>query len=521
MKISIGGSGLFAGKPAPTVTGFFQNKCDQMWERACPRRGQWPPLTLGALLVMNLSACTVGPDFIKPQPQHISEWSKPTKPAPSQTVGDTLDERWWEVFHDAKLSALSQRALTDNLDLKLASSRLQQSRAARQVVTADRYPHTAASGSYGRERNSSEGLQDPSGNNGKSAFNLWDAGFSASWELDFWGRVRRETEAADATLEVAENDRRGVLLSVLAETAQNYIQLRGVQNTRAVTEQNLDVARHSLTLSQLRLADGVATDLDVAEAAAQVAAIESRLPALEQRQSQLINALSLLMGEPPQALNAELSTDAPVPQTPPQVAIGLPSQLAERRPDIRQAEARLHAATASIGVAKGDFYPRITLSGTIGSQAMQLSDFGSWGSRSFGIGPQFSLPLFDGGRLRGMLNLREAQQQEAALAYQQTVLRAWHEIDDQLSAYNASQRRRDSLAEAVRQNQIALRTAQQQYVEGVVDFVNVLTVQGELLATQQQWVESSTGVSLAMVGLYKALGGGWESVYPVAETAQR
>jgi NodT family efflux transporter outer membrane factor (OMF) lipoprotein len=479
-------------------------------------RGSFIQPAVIVLSLMSLSACTVGPDFLKPQPQQIAEWSKPSKPADSQATAQPMDERWWEVFHDPKLSALSQRALTDNLDLKLASSRLQQSRAVRQVITADRYPHTAATGSSGRERNSGEGLSDPSGKNGDSAFNLWDAGFSASWELDFWGRVRRETEAADATLEVAENDRRGVLLSVLAETAQDYIQLRGVQNTRAVTEQNLDVARHSLKLSQLRLADGVATDLDVAEAAAQVAAIESRLPALEQRQSQLINALSLLMGEPPQALQAELSTDGPVPQPPRQVAIGLPSQLAERRPDIRQAEARLHAATASIGVAKGDFYPRITLSGNIGSQAMQLSDFGSWGSRSFGIGPQLSLPLFDGGRLRGVLNLREAQQQEAAIAYQQTVLRAWHEIDDQLSAYNASQLRRDSLAEAVRQNQIALRTAQQQYVEGVVDFVNVLTVQGELLATQQQWVESSTGVSLAMVGLYRALGGGWESVYPVA-----
>jgi NodT family efflux transporter outer membrane factor (OMF) lipoprotein len=468
---------------------------------------------------MSLTACTVGPDFHKPEAQQIAEWSKPSKAAASQAITETMNERWWEVFNDPKLSALSQRALTDNLDLKLAGSRLQQSRAARQVVTADRYFTTAVGGSYARKRNSGEGLMDPSGNNGNAAFNLWDGGFSASWELDFWGRVRREIEAADATLEVAENDRRGVLLSVLADTAQNYIQLRGVQNTRAVTEQNLDVARHSLKLSQLRLADGVATDLDVAEAAAQVAAIESRLPALEQRQAQLINALSLLMGEPPQALAAELSADAPVPQTPRQVAIGLPSQLAERRPDIREAEARLHAATASIGVAKGDFYPRITLSGNVGSQAMQLSDFGSWGSRAFGIGPQFSLPLFDGGRLRGVLNLREAQQQEAAIAYQQTVLRAWHEIDDQLSAYNASQLRRDSLAEAVRQNRIALQTAQRQYVEGVVDFVNVLTVQSALLATQEQWVESSAGVSLAAVGLYKALGGGWQSVYPLA--AQR
>jgi NodT family efflux transporter outer membrane factor (OMF) lipoprotein len=519
MKIFGDHAGAIASKLAPTLDlRTAQDLCsegDSLWG-ACSRRGQSLRIPLYALLAMSLSACTVGPDFQKPEAQQVTEWSKPSKPAASEAIAETMNERWWEVFNDPKLSALSQRALSDNLDLKLASSRLQQSRAVRQAVTADRYPTTAVSGSYARKRNSGEGLMDPSGNNGNSAFNLWDAGFSTSWELDFWGRVRRETEAADATLEVAENDRRGVLLSVLAETAQNYIQLRGVQNTRAVTEQNLEVARHSLKLSQLRLADGVATDLDVAEAAAQVAAIESRLPALAQRQAQLINALSLLMGEPPQALAAELSSDAPVPQTPRQVAIGLPSQLAERRPDIREAEARLHAATASVGVAKGDFYPRITLSGNVGSQAMQLSDFGSWGSRAFGIGPQFSLPLFDGGRLRGVLNLREAQQQEAAIAYQQTVLRAWHEIDDQLSAYNASQLRRDSLAEAVRQNRIALQTAQQQYVEGVVDFVNVLTVQSALLATQEQWVESSAGVSLAAVGLYKALGGGWQSVYPLA-----
>ena len=481
--------------------------------RICRRGAQSAFLLLG---LFSVTACSVGPDFAKPQAAQLSQWSSPDKAAASQVVSRDMDERWWQVFNDPQLSALSRRVLSDNLDLQLASSRLQQSRAVRQVITAEQYPGATASGGYGRRRNSAEGLNDPSGNSGKSAFSLWEAGFSASWELDLWGRVRRETEAADATLEVAENDRRGVLLSVLAETAQDYIQLRGVQSTRAVTEQNLEVARHSLKLSQLRLADGVATDLDVAEAAAQVATIESRLPDLQQRQAQLINALSLLLGEPPQALQAELAPAAPVPQPPRQVAIGLPSQLAERRPDIRQAQARLHAATASIGVAKGDFYPRITLSGNVGSQAMQLSDFGSWGSRQFAIGPQLSLPLFDGGRLRGMLHLRQAQQQEAAIAYQQTVLRAWHEIDDQLTRYTTRQLRRDSLAEAVRQNQIALRTAQQQYVEGVVDFVNVLTVQSALLATQEQLVESSAGVSLAMVGLYKALGGGWESVYPLA-----
>jgi len=210
MKIFVDRADAFASRLAPTF------KRIPLWERACSRRGHQPRLTFSALLVLSLSACTVGPDFQKPDAQQITEWTKPSKAATSQAIAETMAERWWEVFHDPKLSALSQRALTDNLDLKLAGSRLQQSRAVRQVITANRYPNTAASGSYGRNRSSAEGLNDPSGHNGQSAFNLWNAGFSASWELDFWGRVRRETEAADATLEVAENDRRGVLLSVLA-----------------------------------------------------------------------------------------------------------------------------------------------------------------------------------------------------------------------------------------------------------------------------------------------------------------
>lgn len=191
------------------------------------------------------------------------------------------------------------------------------------------------------------------------------------------------------------------------------------------------------------------------------------------------------------------------------IPVGLPSELAERRPDIRQAQARLHAATASIGVAEGDFYPRIVLSGNLGFQALQLSDFGSWGSRQFGIGPQISLPIFEGGRLRGVLHLREAQQQEAALTYQQTVLRAWQEIDDGMSLYNATQLQQRKLEDAVQQNRMALATAKRQYADGVVDFLNVLTVQRTPLATQEQWVESSTTQSQALVSLYKALGGGW------------
>ncbi|MFJ3485243.1 efflux transporter outer membrane subunit [Pseudomonas sp. NPDC090202] len=460
--------------------------------------------------VLALSACQVGDDFQAPASSAQVDWLPVNgEQAPSRVQTAPIKARWWEVFNDPLLSSLIDRATAANLDLKIAGSRLEQSRAARQVVAGDQLPSVAAGMSYQRARNSGEGLSDPSGKNGKAAFNLWDGGVDASWEVDLWGRVRREVEAADASVVVADNDRRGVLLSLQAETARDYLQLRGVQDTLAVTRDNLGVARNSLELSKVRQASGVATHLDVAEASAQVATVEARIPLLEQRQAQLINALSLLLAQTPRTLQSELSTTVQRLPLPTAIAVGLPSELAQRRPDIRQAEARLHVAAASVGVAEGDFYPRIVLSGNVGFQSMQLADFGSWGSRQFGIGPQLSVPIFEGGRLRGMLHLREAQEQEAALNYQKTVLRAWQEIDDSMSLYNASQLQQGKLREAVAQNQLALNTAHQQYKEGVVDFLNVLTVQRSLLASQEQLVDSSTAQTLALVGLYKALGGGW------------
>ena len=473
-----------------------------------------PALRLSPLLLAVLMAgCTLGPDFQRPASQAPQQWAAlQGEAAASQPQAEPLELRWWETFHDARLSALIQQVSERNLDLQVATARLMQSRAVRSSIASEQYPSVDLNGNYSRARNSEDGLNDPSGKNGKSAFNLWQGDFTAAWELDLWGRVRREVEAADASVEVAENDRQGVLLSLLAETARDYIQLRAVQSTLAVIRENLDVSRHSLRLSQMRFNDGVATHLDVAQAAAQVASIEARLPSLEERQAQLINALSLLVAEPPRSLQNQLLHPVPLPQTAQRFAMGLPSELAERRPDIRQAQAQLHASTASIGVAKANFYPSIRLSGSAGFQSLQLSDFGNWSSRRFAIGPQLSLPIFEGGRLTGVLKLREAQQQEAAVQYQQVVLRAWHEIDDVLRLYNASQLRRDLLDEAVRQSRVALDTARNQYVEGAVDFLNVLTVQGILLSNQEQWVDSSAAVSQALVGLYKALGGGWQAL---------
>lgn len=469
------------------------------------------PLSRTAALALAtlLAGCTLGPDFHAPDAQAPAAWpALQDQAAASRPSADPLDVTWWQRFDDPLLTRLIQRAVDDNLDLRMAASRVLQARAARSTLVADRYPSVDVSSQLNRARDSARG---PNAQSGQGAYSVWDLGLGASWELDLWGRVQRQVEAADASLAGAEDDLRGVLVLLLGDVARHYIDLRQVQATLGVTRDNLDVARHSLRLARQRFDDGVATRLDVAQSSAQVAAIEARLPLLEQRAGDELEALGLLLAQPPRRLAEELATPGPVPEGHGTFAMGLPSELARRRPDIRQAEARLHAATASIGVAEAAFYPSIRLTGDLGLQALQLSELGNWDARRFAFGPVLNLPLFEGGRLTGTLALREAQQQEAALDYRKKVLTAWHEIDAALRRYNASQLRRDHLAEAVRQSRTALDTAQRQYVEGAVDFLNVLTLQGTLLSNQEQWVASNAETSEALVALYGALGGGWQA----------
>ncbi|MDE1180473.1 efflux transporter outer membrane subunit [Paraburkholderia sp.] len=478
-----------------------------------------------ALSVLGLAACTVGPDFQRPAASLPDRWNtaettqtdaKPDDKNPSQIVDGALDPQWWNAFNDAELSSLIERVATSNLDVKAASARLMQARAARRVTGADAAPSVDGNASYQHARSSQKGVLDISGLDGKHDYNVWQPGFDASWELDLWGRVRREIESADATVEASADLRRDVLLATLAETANDYMQLRGVQAQQRIVAQNLEIARHSLALTRIRFTDGVATHLDMAEASAQVSAIDAQLPLLDNQRVRLVNALSLLMGAPPRALESELREAAPVPSMPARVPAGLPSGLAERRPDIRAAEARLHAATAGIGVAVGDFYPRVTLSADFSLQALHVGDLDTWGARMFGIGPALTVPLFDGGRLKGQLALRNAEQQEAAIGFQRTVLNAWHEVDDAMSDYDARQTHRDRLADAVAQNTIALENAQRQYVAGATDFLNVLTVQKDLLGTQQALAASTTDVAVSLVTLFKALGGGWQTTFPAS-----
>lgn len=466
---------------------------------------------VSACSVLGLSGCTLGPDFHTPATPLGAHWQQPdTTTTRSRAVPGNVDSQWWRSFGDPQLSALLADARANNLDLRVAASHVEQSIAARTTVTADRLPSVSATGDYSRARSSERGLVDIAGKDGKENYNLWNTGLNFNWEADLWGRVRRSVEAADANVQVSVEEQHAAMVSIMAQAARDYIQLRGTQNSLKVTQQNLAIARHSLDLTRTRLAQGVATDLEVSQAAALVASIDARVPPLEQQQSVLINALSFLVGREPGALSAELSPIKAIPAGPANVPVGLPSELAQRRPDIRRAEADLHAATAAIGIAKADFYPRITLSGSAGFQAMQLSNLGSWASRSFAFGPGLSVPIFEGGRLQGQLQLRESRQQEAGIAYQRTVLAAWHEVDNALSGYQADQRRHQSLELAVSESQHALASAQEQYAQGTVDFLNVLTVQNALLADQAALVQSTADVSLTLVNLYQSLGGGWQ-----------
>lgn len=337
----------------------------------------------------------------------------------------------------------------------------------------------------------------------------WNTGLSASWELDLFGRVRRAVEGADAQTEEAIEARRGVALDALAELAGDYMTLRGAQAREEITRRNLDTATHALALVENQYENGVGNTLDVSRAKARRESIAALLPDLQTTEQQSINAIGLLLAQPPHALERELAPVKDLPLLPPRVPVGLPSDLLRRRPDICEAEARLHQATAETGVAVASFYPDISLIGNAGTEGLQFGNLFELASRSFSVGPSIDIPIFEGGRLRGMLKLRKALQQEAAIDYQKTVLQAWRDVDNAMTAYGNTQRRRDALADAVQHERDALNAATQRYEQGSSSFLDVDTAQGILLNDEAHLVQADMALRDELVALYKALGGGW------------
>jgi NodT family efflux transporter outer membrane factor (OMF) lipoprotein len=464
------------------------------------------------LCLIMVAGCAVGPDFKPPDTPVPAGWAGPAA-WPAATPAEEDLTRWWMAFDDHLLASLIQEAVESNLDLKLAGARIRQARAARGVAESFLAPTLDATGSYLR----SESSVSPSTGTGRSndstvrvTTSQYFAGFDAAWELDIFGGVRRGIEAADADLQATVEARRDVLVTLTAEVARNYIDLRAFQQRIFIARQNLDAQKHSAKLTRQRFEAGLASGLDVANAEAQAATTAALIPSLEASARQAIYGLGVLVGRPPAALVKTLAPELAIPSAPPSAPLGVPSDLLRRRPDIRQAEAAVHAATARIGVAEADLFPRFMITGSVGIRSSELGSWFDWSSRLWSFGPSASWRVFDMGRVRSDIAQREALQEQSLIVFQRTVLTALQEVEDALISLDKEQERRKALVDAVAFNRKAVDLSIKLYTEGQTDFLNVLQAQRSLFVTEEALALSTRTISTSLVALYKALGGGWE-----------
>jgi len=473
---------------------------------------------VAALLpLLALAACAVGPNFKPPQtkmPEAYHSLDPTGRDHASHTTPQALTEaEWWRSFRDPILDTLVNLALTSNLDLQQAEARIRQARAARGVAVAGLLPQVNASALYQRSKGSSETVTSEGGASVSTLApfkELFQVGLDASWELDLFGGTRRAVEAAGADLKAAVEDRRDVLISLVGEVGATYLNLRGFQHQILIARKNLEAQKKTADITHRRFEAGFVSRLDVANADAQVATTEAQIPILESSAQAAIYSLGVLLGKEPAFLAQELATPTPLPPTPPEVPVGLPSELLRRRPDIRRAEARLHAATARIGVAVADLFPKFNLTGTMGLAANDLARVGTSGSRFWSFSPSVTWPIFAGGKIRWNIALQNALQEEALLEYQKTVLTALKDVETALVAYAKEQEHQKSLAAAVANNRQAVELAMRLYVAGKTDFLNVLNAQRALFLTEDALTQSTRALGTNLIALYKALGGGWE-----------
>jgi len=468
-----------------------------------------------AVLAAATAGCVVGPDYHPPAADVPAHWS--AAPAHSASASSS-PLPWWQAFNDSELDALIERALRANLDLQGAEARLRAVRASRGIAAAARWPSVDGSGAYKRDR---ESTNAPALGTPGETDNLFQVGFDARWELDLFGGTRRAVEAATADLEAAAEERNGVALSLLAEVARNYIELRAGQRQLALARDNLAASQDALSLARARYRGGLAADLDVARAEAQATEIAARIPPLETACQAAVHRLAVLLGQAPGTLNDELAAPQPIPMAPAELPAGLPSDLLRQRPDLRRAERQLAAATARIGVATADLYPQFSLLGTAGLESSGASDFFSRGSRFWALGPALIWPIFRAGRLQATIEVRDAQQQQALLAYRQALLIALEEAENAIVAHSRERTRRAALAASADANQRAVDLARGLYGSGLRDFRAVLDAQRALFDAQSALARSDAALATDRVALYKALGGGWDAVFPAPTAGSR
>jgi NodT family efflux transporter outer membrane factor (OMF) lipoprotein len=479
-----------------------------------------------ALLAFLAGGCanlpSVGPDYHAPETKAPTRWSEPL--AGGETNSAAATAAWWKNFHDAELDSLIERAASSNLDLRIAQSRVREARAHYRMTSADFWPTIDGSGSYARQRESQNqplvgpGDHLPSGIPFEN--NFYQSGFDASWEIDVFGGTRRATESARAQVAAAKFGEREVLVTLLGEVARNYVEARGYQRRLEIARDNIHAQEQSLAIVQNRFTNGLTSDLDVQQASTVLATTRAVVPALETALAASIHRLGVLLGQTPESLETELSTVAPIPAAPPVVPVGLPSELLLRRPDVALAERQLAAATANIGVAKADLFPKFYLTGVAGFEGISADDWFKSGSQFWSVGPAVQWRIFDAGRIRANIQVQNARQEQALANYENTALSAFEDVENALTAYAKEQIRRQQLEAAVKSSEESLRLANQLYANGLSNFINVLDAERSLYQAQDALVQSDRTISANLIALYKSLGGGWETLDGQPQLAQ-
>lgn len=460
-------------------------------------------------MALLLGGCAVGPDYRPPEVPVFPAWHSAMKgglTAAPPEAGQLA--RWWHSLGDRQLVRLIEEAANNNLDLKLARSRLREARARRGMLAAERFPTLSARAGANRSRSSDE-MRSGGGILGET----YSAQFDASWEVDIFGGKRRAVEAADATLEASREQLRDIQVALLAEVALNYVEARGFQARLEIAQKNLAAQTETWQIARWRREAGLTGQLDEDQALFNLEQTRSQLPTLQMGLEQSKNRLAVLLGRNSGEVG-ELETPAIIPHVPATVAVGIPADTLRQRPDLRRAERQLAAATAQIGVAAAALYPDFSLSGTIGLQALSSANILHGSARMFSVAANAGQLLFDGGRIRQNIEVQNALQEQALVTYQSAVRGALLDVDNALVAYAEEQNRRVAINDAAQAARSAAGIAANQYSAGLIDFLTVLDTQRSLLSLEDQLSQSDAAVASNLARLYKAMGGGWSIGFP-------
>lgn len=467
---------------------------------------------LVAALLAAVGCAKVGPDYARPPVTVADRWLEVDD---KRVKTDPEDHRaWWRAFNDPVLDRLIQTAYQENLPLQIAGVRVLRARAQLGFAIGQLYPQTQQAFGAVEKKRLSE--RDPAAlQGGPFSFSQSQVGLTAAWEIDFWGKFRRAVESADAGLLASVADYDNTLVTLTADVATFYILIRTLEKRLDIARNNVEIQKESLQIAEARFQGGTTSQRDVEQAKSVLAGTQATIPTLETQLRQAKNALSVLLGMPPHHLGDLLADKPGIPAPPPQVAVGIPTDLLRRRPDIRSAELQAAAQCARIGVAKAELYPAFSLTGQFGFLASDVSNFNlgdmfSWRSRTGSMGPSFRWNILNYGRLINLVRVQDAQFQELLIAYQNAVLNAQRDVEDNLVAFLRSQERAAFLGEGTAAALRSLDLAIIQYREGITDFTTVLTAQQALLSQQDSLASTLGDISRNLVGVFRALGGGWQ-----------